>query len=95
MECIVEEKTILEEAIEIVVDRKDGRNYGSFSEGMKRATMIFNGMTGHDIDTKDMYAALVALKLSRESYHHKRDNLVDACGYLQGLDDLHNNVNRG
>ena len=84
-------KTILEEAKEIVVDRRGSdseRNYGSFSEGMKRATMIFNGMTGLDIETKDMYAALVALKLSRESYHHKRDNLVDACGYLQGLDDL-------
>jgi len=85
----VMEKTILEEAIEIVVDRKDGRDYGSFSEG------IFNGMTGHDIETKDMYAALIALKLSRESYHHKRDNLVDACGYMQGLHDLHNGIDRG
>jgi hypothetical protein len=90
-------KTILEEAKEIVVDRKDedNRQYGEFNVGMKRAALIFAGMTGREIDVKDMYAALIALKLSRQSFNHKRDNLLDACGYLQGLDDYHNKVTRG
>ena len=52
------------------------------------------GMTGRDIPITDMYAVLVALKLSRESFNHKRDNLVDVCGYIQGLDDFYMGVKR-
>jgi len=32
---------------------------------------------------------LIALKLAREANSHKRDNLVDACGYLQLHGSLH------
>jgi hypothetical protein len=35
----------------------------------------------------DMYAALVALKLSRHSYNYKQDNLLDAVAYLGALDN--------
>ena len=58
------------------------RQYGPFSEGMKRAAKIASGMSGKDIDANDMYIALVALKLSRQSYHFKDDNLLDAVAYL-------------
>ena len=34
--------------------------------------------------------ALVALKFSRESYNHKRDNLLDAVAYIQGLENYIN-----
>lgn len=89
-------KPILDEAREIVIDRASKtHNYGSFTEGMKRAAMIYNGMTGDDVTAVEMYKALIALKLSRESYVHKRDNLVDACGYMQGLEDFYNDVDRG
>jgi hypothetical protein len=37
-----------------------------------------------------MYLAMVALKLSRESYNHKSDNLLDAIAYLQGLENYEN-----
>ncbi len=63
------------------------RKYGPFTEGMERAAMIMRGATGKDITAEDMYMALVALKLSRESYHHKRDNLMDAAAYIGGLQD--------
>ena len=88
--------TILEDAYDIVVDRKDDdhNDYGEFSESMARAKLIFLGMTGFDLPIQHMYAALVALKLSRESFNHKRDNLVDVCGYIQGLDDFYNGVRR-
>jgi hypothetical protein len=39
-------------------------------------------MSGKDISAHDMYIALVALKLSRQSYHFKDDNLLDAVAYL-------------
>ena len=49
--------------------------------------MIAEGMTGKSFDAKDMYAALVALKLSRHSYSYKEDNLLDACAYIGALDN--------
>jgi hypothetical protein len=56
--------------------------YGPFSQGMERAAMIMRGMTGKDYTAEDMYSALIALKLSRESYNKKYDNLLDAIAYL-------------
>lgn len=90
-----EDKTsmsILQQADQIVNNRSEesDRQYGPFSEGMERAAMIFNGMTGLSLGAEDMFKALVALKLSRESYQHKRDNLLDAVAYIQGLENYIN-----
>lgn len=88
-------KPILDEAKEIVVDRTTvHENYGEFSESMGRARLIYIGMTGKEMLIEDMYKALIALKLARESFVHKRDNLVDTCGYLQGLEDYFNGTKR-
>ena len=89
---MAKEKSILEEAHEIVNNRSEeaDRNYGPFSEGMERAAMIFNGMTGHSVSGGDMFKALIALKFSRESYNHKKDNLLDAVAYIQGLENYEN-----
>lgn len=86
------QKTILEEAHEIVNNRSEeaDRQYGPFSEGMDRAAMIFQGMTGIEVTGEDMFKALIALKFSRQSYNHKRDNLLDAVAYIQGLDNYIN-----
>lgn len=82
-------KSILEEANQIVNHRSEekDRQYGPFSEGMERAALIFKGMTGLDVTAEHMFKALMALKLSRESYNHKRDNLLDLVAYIQGLDN--------
>lgn len=81
---------ILEKANDIVNKRSEEkeRQYGPFSEGMRRAAMIANGMTGKNFAAEDMYAALVALKLSRHSYNYKEDNLLDACAYIGALDNF-------
>tara|TARA_A100001037_G_scaffold245215_1_gene226548 strand:+ start:7645 stop:7926 length:282 start_codon:yes stop_codon:yes gene_type:complete len=85
-------KSILKEADEIINNRSEEkeRQYGPFSEGMDRAASIFNGMTGLDITGREMYMALIALKFSRESYNHKRDNLLDAAAYIGALDNYIN-----
>ena len=83
---------ILDEASGIVNNRSEeaDRQYGPFSEGMDRAAMIFQGMTGIEVTGEHMFKALVALKFSRESYNHKKDNLLDAVAYIQGLDNYIN-----
>ena len=80
---------ILEEANQIINERSEEkeRMYGPFSEGMRRAAMIASGCTGKDITAKDMYMCMVALKLSRESYNSKEDNLLDAVAYLGALNN--------
>ena len=85
----MKKKSILKEADEIINQRSEEkeRQYGPFSEGMDRAASIFNGMTGLNVTGKEMYMALIALKFSRESYNHKRDNLLDAVAYIGALDN--------
>jgi predicted nucleic acid-binding protein len=83
---------ILEKANDIVNLRSEEkeREYGPFIEGMERSAKILSGMTGKEIDTSFMYKALIALKLSRESYNHKEDNLLDAVAYLGSLNNYYN-----
>ncbi len=88
---------ILEKANEIVNLRSEEkeRQYGPFNEGMERAAKILSGMTGLDLDATFMYKAMVALKLSRESYNHKEDNLLDAVAYLGSLNNYKTNSSKG
>ena len=55
-------KSILQQADEIVNQRNEeaDRQYGPFSEGMDRAAMIFNGMTGLEVTGREMFMALIA-----------------------------------
>lgn len=80
---------ILEKANEIINLRSEEkeRMYGPFEQGMERAAMIASGCTGKNITASDMYICLVALKLSRQSYNHKEDNLLDAVAYLGSLNN--------
>lgn len=78
---------ILEKANQIVNLRSEEkeRQYGPFDESMERAAKILSGMVGKDVDAIFMYKAMVALKMSRESYNHKEDNLLDAVAYIGAL----------
>tara|TARA_B100000902_G_scaffold102144_1_gene104574 strand:- start:27640 stop:27972 length:333 start_codon:yes stop_codon:yes gene_type:complete len=86
---MAKKQSILQQADSIINDRSEEkeRMYGPFSEGMRRAAMIATGMTGKEFTGSDIYAAMVALKLSRHSYSYKQDNLLDACAYLGALDN--------
>lgn len=83
-----ENKSILEIAHEIVYKRKQEkeRQYGPFHEGMEKTAKIASLIANKDFEAKDIYLILIALKLSRESYNHKKDNLLDAVAYLGSLD---------
>ena len=87
---------ILEEANKIINVRSEEkeRMYGDFEKGMAKAAAIASAATGKDISTPDMYMCMVALKLSREGYNHKEDNLLDAVAYLGSLNNYHNNKNK-
>jgi hypothetical protein len=82
---------ILHRADEIVNIRSEEkeRDYGPFEEGMQKAAGIASLMCNKEITTSDMYKCMIALKLSRESYSHKEDNLLDACAYIGSLNKIY------
>ena len=89
---------ILERADQIVNHRSEEkeRMYGPFSESMSRAANIYNAMSpdNEQISTEGMYRAMIALKLSRESYAHREDNLLDAAAYIGALNNYVENKDK-
>lgn len=83
---------ILKKADEIVNQRSEEkeRMYGPFAESMEKAANIYNAISPKDeqITIVGMYRAMVALKLSREAYAHKEDNLLDAVAYLGAMNNF-------
>lgn len=82
---------ILKKANQIVNERSEEkeRMYGPFSSSMERATAIYNAASPNDeqISVRGMYRALIALKLSREAFSHREDNLLDAAAYIGALNN--------
>lgn len=82
---------ILDRANKIVNERSEEkeRQYGPFQASMERAASLYNLMSPKEeqITTAGMYRAMIALKLSREAYSHKEDNLLDAAAYIGSMND--------
>ena len=81
------EKSILAEAEEIVNGSRHS-DYGDARESFGRIATIASVMTGKELAPEDCCAVLMAVKLVRESFKHKRDNLVDLCGYAELMNRL-------
>ena len=81
------EKSILSEAEEIVNGSRHS-DYGDAKESFSRVATIASVMTGKELAPEDCCAVLMAVKLVRESFAHKRDNLVDLCGYAELMNQL-------
>ena len=75
---------ILDEANKIVNERSEEkeRRYGPFSECNRRASVIASVLSNKEISIEDMYNMQIALKLARESWAHKEDNLLDCCAFI-------------
>lgn len=85
---------ILEKANEIINLRSEEkeREYGPFIETNRNVAKLTSILTGKNITVKDVYMFQIALKLAREAYSHKEDNLLDAAAYIGALNNFHNNV---
>lgn len=83
----MKQKNILQHAQEIIYDRAEesARNYGPFTEGMEKVAQLSTLMCNKEITPEDCYKVLIALKLSRESYNKKYDNLLDAISYMAAM----------
>jgi hypothetical protein len=85
---------ILEQANEIIYNRSEekARQYGPMQEGMQEAAKIASLLSRKELTAVDMYNCMIALKLSRQAYNHKEDNLLDCVAYMASLNDYQNNI---
>ena len=83
-------QSILDEA-KAIVDGSRHSDYGDARESFSRVATIASVMTGKELAPEDCCSVLMAVKLVRESFKHKRDNLVDLCGYAHIMNELNEN----
>lgn len=77
----------VDEATALVNGERQGA-YGPPEDSFKAIAKVWSGLLanklrpGVDIDAADVALLMTGLKLARETNQHKRDNVVDAHGYL-------------
>jgi hypothetical protein len=80
----MEYTNILELADSIVNRREDSdRKYPDPVDAHKAIAEMFNIATGHNVSGSEVALMQILLKVGRQAFHHKTDNLVDICGYAQ------------
>lgn len=79
------EESSVDEARRIVLGERNTA-YGNPKDDYVKTAKIWSGLLAHklkaDITPEEAILLMVGLKLSREMHGHKRDNIVDAHGYL-------------
>ena len=70
-----------------IVNGSRRADYGP-EESFGKMAKIYNTLFGKNIESSDICKILMIVKLVRESYNHKRDNLVDLAGYAELLNRL-------
>lgn len=79
--------TILEEAA-LVVDGDREKTYGHPSVNFERTAVGWSVILGHPVTLEQVALMMVWLKIAREVHEPKRDNLVDAAGYLRCVEKM-------
>ena len=73
-------ETVLEEAQRITHGVRQ-HDYNLPENNYRQIAEITSAVLGKKFTARDCCIVMIATKLSRESYKHKRDNLVDLAGY--------------
>ena len=81
-------QSILQEAEEIVNGNRQS-DYGDAAYNFHRIANIVNSMYPQlGINAQQCCSVLMSVKLIREGFRHKRDNLVDLCGYAHIMNEI-------
>jgi hypothetical protein len=79
-----EQATILDEAKGLCYGDRNAA-YGHPLDDYARTVGAFNALTGHELTVEQGVLFMLCVKMSRESFRHKRDNAVDLAGYADCL----------
>ena len=81
-------QSILDEAKAIVEGSRQS-DYGDAANNFDRIAAIVNSVYPElNITSQQCCMVMIAVKLIREGFKHKRDNLVDLCGYAEILNEI-------
>ena len=80
-----ERETILDEARELVNGDR-ARDYAHPAVNFARIAQVWSVILGVNVTPRQVGLCMVGLKLAREVATPKRDNLVDAAGYLLAIE---------
>ena len=79
-------ETILQEADRLVSEVK-GKDYGQPLDQFTATAKIWEVILGKEgITPEQVGLCMIAIKMTREMFKHKRDNLVDIPGYAKTID---------
>ena len=77
--------TILDEAT-VLTSGPRQEDYGHPIHDHTRTAKMWSAILGTEVTAEQVCLCMVALKLSRQCNKPKRDNIVDACGYLRNVE---------
>lgn len=70
-----------------LVNGDRGLAYGHPLDDMTRTGRMWAAILGlPEVTAEQVAECMIALKISRQVNRHKRDNLVDICGYAETID---------
>jgi len=81
------DKSVLQEAEQLINGERKSQ-YGHVSASYKRIAQMWGAIIGCSVTPKQALMCMASLKMIREDYAHKRDNLVDAAGYIGLVEHL-------
>jgi hypothetical protein len=73
-------ETILQEAQRLVHGDRQA-DYGHPLDDFSRTAKMWSAILGHAVTAEQVGLCMVAVKISRQCNHPKRDNMTDAAGY--------------
>jgi hypothetical protein len=82
-------KSTLLEAENLINGIRQGA-YDKPERNFERISIIASVLVGKQLSAIDCIKVLMATKLAREAFKHKRDNIVDLAGYAEILDMVEN-----
>ncbi len=82
-----ETESILSEA-ERIVNGERQADYSDPVENFKHIADIASSISKENLSPTTCAIVMIAVKLARENYKHKRDNLVDLAGYVEILNRI-------
>ncbi|NCU27331.1 hypothetical protein EOM86_11540 [Candidatus Nomurabacteria bacterium] len=86
----IKDESILSEAERIV----NGERQADYSDPVKNfdhISSIASAISKENLSPTTCAIVMIAVKLARENYKHKRDNLVDLAGYVEILNRIKEN----
>lgn len=83
----MENKTILQEAQELVYNDRNA-DYGTVTANFTKIAELWAPILGAKVTPEQVGLCMVQVKIARQLFKQKRDNLVDGAGYFATLEKL-------